>query len=569
MLTPIFFIIKGENMAEPRGYSILRVPKPSLYLHYWIDNAPNKVVNNAIGVISQYKESILQQQLTNFRQIQNAKLQTLSQGTGEDIDKLAQLFDASVYQENLESYLEANGIDSLSDAPIYKVQDFESAMQTLDNLENIDSIEDRLIQFKEAVEQLLDAFDPIKNPEAVKNMRDRFFREMAHDAEISKAKGVPEKLTTLQKSKCATKIVRDILSKEEGKVFDINKLNKDERTISRVYKRLLILAEALDNFEFGSIKSAAVRHGSKTAKISNTAKDDNEVLMELATKVQGMGRYLKYNAGETAAAVGVLKPSIEVFKSLINGKFSQPMEIGDKYFHIKKDVRGNEVYQKMVQSAESKISTLTKQKAKADVRYTVGANGVFAYVGFSVKTGKSFEPGFDGTHASIKLQDETSLMRLLAREAGLSDIQLYSILQLLVAHSGSGLDSMLDNEWNRTKEKILYMSALDAISGGTEKGFADFLITPTGVVSIATILEEMIQQESILSLSIQNMNTTKGSLNRQDYVKLNIWNGISTPQDQEAIERSNELWSSASEMLYQTKIRIMLNISDLARFKSL
>ena len=553
-------------VVEPNVVFKQHVRKPGDYLHYWYSNVDSGILRNNFRIINMSKTKILQNQIRIFQQRQLAATGGAFSSNLEMMQKVGEVFDASVYQEGLDRILQPSLDGNV-------ISNIPSSSYTLENLATLssmissDNIVSRLSDFSNAVKGMIqERFSPAGNVKDVEAIGKELLNKYAYEAGITKRPvGPNSSLTAKQLGRTANHIIRSVLSRSNQKMFQVNKT--DDANLTNTYKKFLLIAQALDNFEGGGETGpvrAAVRHGGSSKTSWTNSK--NEVLSELASKVYNAGKWMQRIGLEEAFRIAGLEANGDFLKDKLSLDESIKTEnIGNRQFDVSVRVKEDPVLQRIYNEAKANIDKLTKQVAKGDVKLTVTKNGIVIDLGFSVKSGDQLNViNVNGLqNANITLQNRTPLVALIAREANMGQDSLLGVLQLLVAH---GNEEVLDANWEMMKENIWYNALLSLLSGSTLGGQALFMVIGNKVVSIGTILERVMEnQNNIYSLTARVRNQNEGSLDRAHYMSLNKWiEPTDAPKVQQALIRSDITWQTASKLFYNTKVSVDLNIRDLS-----
>lgn len=556
-------------MANPSQFYYNRIAKASDYLHYWFVNSDNQ--NNLYSIISASKTQIGQAQLQAFKARQAAAFSSVGGGkvSQSQIDELGRVFDASVYQDALDDVLQTNNVESLADYA-NMTGDLEAAIASVKSITS-ENILGRLQNFADSVEQIIETqFSPANNQQTCREMGEQLFLQYAKEAGImGQSRAV---LTDNQRTKTAQHIIRSILDKSNRKLFNANDFQKSEQGITNTIKKFMLVVQALESFDGGStgMSRATVVHGDGAKRTTSTANGEGEILSALAGKVYGAAKRLRAMSAEAAFDEAVLKGNKELIEKKLEVDSSISHVSGSEYFRVEVKVDENPIFQRLLNEINMSKAQLEKQVAKADVKFQVSEGGVYADLGFSIKSGKTVEIGTMGKTANITLQNRTALSTLLFREMGLSSQQYHAVLQLLVGHEEEGPQLMLDGMWEKLKEQILYMSLLSVFSGSSIGGQALFMVVADRIISISAIMNDIFMNpEAAYQLAFRDMTVEGGSLERGDYVATNTWIDPGRANPLSAETRSDTTWNAASNMLYNTKVSIMLNVLDLQNFINL
>ena len=546
-------------MAEPNRIFYERVAKTSDYLHYWYKNSNADMSLSAMFNMS--KQQIGRLQLQEFRQKQQAAFAGINgtQVLQSDIDELGWVFDTHIYQEGLKTILEPtieNDNQNLMTHANYGLDNIEQAVAELKQLVS-SSNSNRLQTFSNEVVRILQTiFDPNENN--IHDIAQELFVNYAKENLGYSGKNVMS--SKQQKSKTVNHIINSILAKENKEVFNLTAADRSKGVITRTMKKFLLVVAALDNFNEANVTSKIVRHGDnkKGARVSG----DSQILNELAMKV--------YKAAEWMRAMGA---EVAVRKAAIDGntKFLEQIEkLNQDFvsfrnnsgtFAVDVNIKENETFSRILNELKSSGSQITQQVSKADTGFTITNNNVNATIGFSVKAGKEVQiNSVTGKVTGISLQSGTPLSTLLFREIGLDSATYQSVLQLLVGHdTGQGLDA----RWAQLKEQLTYLSTVSTLCGSSIAGQALFLVLDGRIIPMERIIMDIFTNPSKATSMAMSSNDASIGLKRSSYVDLNQWIGYGNASTESAYERSNALWSSAANLLFETKITIHLNLGNV------
>lgn len=565
-------------MSGPgRSYYKDTFSKPSDYLHYWYSNSTADSELNRI--IHQDAQALIGPQLAKFKaQSMAKKMLFASQGNSDkNVSELLNLFDITTYKpEVLRSVLEPNIDGGMDNIPNFSdLQEAISYATTVTQQMNTD--QSKFESFKQGVTNIINALDPSQQSSAViadikKDLWDKYVAQAIQRGVLPAGQAIAQEQTLTGKE-----IIKDLLARtDDDKVFalDIGKRQINGVQVDKALKKILLLAQALETFQGGSLGMSgtyAVSHNKTGA--ANPATGDSEIIDILAGKVRGLTTHLKGAVAEIAATYGFLKAHIDNETAFEQLKI-EPHSFGNNSFKIDCKFYENESFDRVLKEAKAagiRVSRPTTQRSKGDIGYTINGNTVEGSAIFSVKSGNKINITGGSTadpSVSINIQKETPLATLMAREMGLSSSAYLAVIQLLVGHGSPAFsDSMLDAKWEVLKQKLLQLAFVSALTGLSIEGKALYMIAGNAIISMENIIEGMINSASSgLGLS---MTQIKGSLNRSDYMAGNVWVTDGAPNQLSAETRSAIAWSNASTLLYNTKINIHLNATSLSKFQSL
>lgn len=354
-------------------------------------------------------------------------------------------------------------------------------------------------------------------------------------------------------------ILRSILGRYNEKFFRMQGKAMD---IPTGIAKMLALIGSLPSPASGGTYNI---RSSKSTSVQGTASGEDEIGKTLLAKAQRWVLQMQKTASEAAAAKAMLEGHKKLGEALEG--LDRTFEVtGNKNFstNFRPDAKQKDLLQQTGLRSES---LLQSKRAKSDVSLLVTKDKVTAQVGFTVKDYKAnatdgAAPGYD-----IALQKETPLITALMREAGISGSDLHGIYQLAVAQ---GMESTLNYQWDQMVQFAAYRMFLNAAMGFA--GTADqsfFMVINGGIYTMSDILNHVMHSDSTVMISeyVNNKNQGVGGLVRETYRQMNedLWQGdrgiASRPL---AYKRSQMLEPAVSNMMYMTKIRIDLKISELS-----
>lgn len=210
-----------------------------------------------------------------------------------------------------------------------------------------------------------------------------------------------------------------------------------------------------------------------------------------------------------------------------------------------------------------------KKKSKSDFGFYVGEDMVSGFIGVNAKNYKeNLNP--NASSATFKLQDETPLLTLMAREAGMSGNDIFKVIQTLVARGNSERTATLDNSWEKIKRTIAYKSFLSCLAGLENSVDQSYYMAISGkFYTISDVLQHIRKSAgSDVILRIAKKEGGEG-FDRSTYTELNRSKFQKNPgmsRIENAIERSGLVEKGSIEYLYNTKMRIEVKLSELVAF---
>ena len=551
----------GGNTYQPQVHR-----KDKGYLHYWSANIDDDVLVSASAMYNISKRQILASQYSNFMKAQSNKINAAS-ASGMSAQTLGKLYDAGLYRDELKKYvsMEQNQSQPPGDLEMLPLEQAIAAAKSID----LGAANNSIAQYTNALENFLNtALKPTDSNLA--DLQSSLVREYAAKSGISKGS-----LTSNQESKVCEKLLRDILSNENGEFFKVRKGSAEAQAgITTSYRKIAAAAYALKHFQGEGlpIKRALVQYGDSSrrrAQTRHTVSGESDILNEISNKINASMDNVKFGAAETTRVYGSLLGAEKVMKQMNKDLKIESKNLGNVHNGISIDViaQDNKTFERALNEINVSKARLSVKTSKADNGFYVTENGVRAGVTFTVKDGEGLIKSTNGIQsASIRLQSGTPLLTLLAREAGFSSDELFTVYQMLVAH---GNEPLHDNWWERIKDTLNDLAFLDALAGISQEDRATFMVLGDRIATVQDILaERMSNNGANISSKVSLSKWNKGSLSRAPYVAMNVWQG-SKPNTTIANERSAKLFNSVSDKLYATKIQIDMTIRNTQTLMSL
>lgn len=551
----------GGNTYQPQVHR-----KDKGYLHYWSANIDDDVLASASAMYNVSKRQILASQYSNFMKAQSSKINAASAG-GMSAQTLGKLYDAGLYRDELKKYvdMEQNQSQPPGDLEMLPLEQAIAAAKSID----LGAANNSIAQYTNALENFLNTV--LKPTDSnLADLQASIVREYAAKSGISKGG-----LTSNQESKVCEKLLRDILSNENGEFFKVRKGSAEAQAgITTSYRKIAAAAYALKHFQGEGlpIKRALVQYGDSSkrrAQTRHTVSGESDILNEISNKINASMDNIKFGAAETTRVYGSLLGAEKVMKEMNKNLKIENKHLGNTRNGISIDIitQNNKTFEQALKEIEVSKSRLSVKTSKADNGFYVTENGVRAGVTFTVKDGEGLIKSTNGVQsASIRLQSGTPLLTLLAREAGFSSDELFAVYQMLVAH---GNEPLHDNWWERIKDTLNDLAFLDALAGISQEDRATFMVLGDRIATVQDILaERMSNNGANISSKVSLSKWNKGSLSRAPYVAMNVWQG-SKPNTTIANERSAKLFNSVSDKLYATKIQIDMTIRNTQTLMSL
>lgn len=551
----------GSSSFQPQVHK-----KDKGYLHYWSGNIDDDTLASASAMYNISKRQILASQYSTFMKAQSSKINT-AVASGMSAQTLGKLYDAGLYRDELRKYvdMEQNQSQPAGDLEMLPLEQAIAAAKSID----LGAANSSITQYTSALESFLNtALKPTDS--SLADLQASLVREYAAKSGISKGG-----LTDNQESKVCEKLLRDILSNENGEFFKVRKGSAEAQAgITTSYRKIAAAAYALKYFQGEGlpIKRALVQYGDSSkrrAQTRHTVSGESDVLNEISKKINTSLDNIKFGAAETTRVYGSLVGAEKAMKEMNKNLKIENKHLGNSRNGISIDVitQNNKTFERALNEINVSKARLSVKASKADNGFYVTENGVRAGVTFSVKDGEGFIKSANGVEsASIRLQSGTPLLTLLAREAGFSSDDLFTVYQMLVAHGNEGFH---DAWWERIKDTLNDLAFLDALAGISQEDRTTFMVLGNRIATVQDILaERMSNGGANISSKMRLSKWNEGTLSRAPYMAMNIWQGTK-PNTAIAKERSDKLFTSVSSKLYETKIQIDMTIRNTQTLMSL
>ena len=497
----------GGNTYQPQVHR-----KDKGYLHYWSANIDDDVLVSASAMYNISKRQILASQYSNFMKAQSNKINA-AVASGMSAQTLGKLYDAGLYRDELKKYvdMEQNQSQPPGDLEMLPLEQAIAAAKSID----LGAANNSIAQYTNALENFLNtALKPTDSNLA--DLQSSLVREYAAKSGISKGS-----LTSNQESKVCEKLLRDILSNENGEFFKVRKGSAEAQAgITTSYRKIAAAAYALKHFQGEGlpIKRALVQYGDSSrrrAQTRHTVSGESDILNEISNKINASMDNVKFGAAETTRVYGSLLGAEKVMKEMNKNLKIENKHLGNTRNGISIDIitQNNKTFEQALKEIEVSKSRLSVKTSKADNGFYVTENGVRAGVTFTVKDGEGLIKSTNGVQsASIRLQSGTPLLTLLAREAGFSSDELFTVYQMLVAH---GNEPLHDNWWERIKDTLNDLAFLDALAGISQEDRATFMVLGDRIATVQDILaERMCYKGANISSKVSLSKSIKVSLSR-------------------------------------------------------
>lgn len=503
---------------------------PKDYIHYHAENADLVDLDR---IISQSKKNILQRStLSGLKQREKLRKETLINLQGVEAKEAEALFNGDMFRPL--NYIGVTNGDSvkLADMPI------SEAIGILNNIDpKINSIDIFCKQAKATIDQYL-------SDNNIKTMFDSYATQVL-DAYAQK--------TGLSGGAVARGIISDLLSRSsEGFFHAIGQ----ENALGTAVTKMIAATKALQDPP-ADMGTMTVKHsGSK----KTTQASDSQILEELILKFNKWANYQNSITAETAFALMTLKGNKEILQKLEDNKIKVDSSIGGKNFSVTRRFHPDGQAKKLLGQIKDALERATRaKKSKADVSFYVTEGGVRTDVGVSVKNYKNKISPTKKTY-DMTIQQGTPLLTMLLREAALSGTRMNEIYNLAAVHGDS---ASLNAQWAQLIEYLKYKSLLNTLAGFTGPEESYYISINGNLWTMTDFINHIINSDSIVQWS-EYKDSQTGGLTRDVYVRQNRWVAPSRRNPYKGLTRSKNLQESISGIMYATKLKVDIRLSELA-----
>lgn len=503
-----------------------KVPKGKNYLHYWFLNS-NMNLQNMSGDFQLNKQELLKKQLKTFR----SKRTKAANRSG--IPEAGKILDGSAFKEK-------GGI-----APIMTAD--------LNMPETMEEVNAALAQ----VDVFADAAGTFT--ELVKNQVSPLFGGQDLISAFGKAV-IEEYVETknISASQAAAQVISDLLSRNNEQIFT----TKGEGDLPKVLKKISTMVAALpEALSGGTLSGSMVVNNSRGG--STTVSGEDQIVSALLGKYRTwIGEALRVG-GEAAAGMAFTK-LMQEFTSKLEGVNAAFRQVGGKNVNIKvsEDAAVKQLY------TAANATQKSKKVSKSDVIIQVGTDSVSIDVGLNVKTPDKALTA-DTQKISINIHKGGSLLTFIQREAGLAGMNLRYLTQVVAGHGdtfGVYSDGQLDAYWNDLMRTVKYRGLISALAGISPQEYGYYIAISGNVWTIDDFVTHIMNSASSVNMQeyVASDKIAQGGLDRGNYAARNQWIGRNRANTILALQRSQNAFSAVAGLLQSTKIRIDINLVEIA-----
>lgn len=233
----------------------------------------------------------------------------------------------------------------------------------------------------------------------------------------------------------------------------------------------------------------------------------------------------------------------------------------------------NNIIEKYGKSLGTPYSMLNNASdSKADSVLQITDNEVIGSLGFSIKEYQQYGDLSNLTHADIHLQSNSTMLTLLLRESAFSYQDLIFLINIAASTTDSPnldgsieshYDNLLQSQWDKLKEQLLYRSFYAALAGlGGQNDRVFFMGLNGKIISITDIINN-IKNNTDKAKTIYG-NVKGRGFDRSVYQKINKNNFDIGPRSKVYGEyRSEKVRMEAMREMQLTKIDISIRLNQL------
>lgn len=523
------------------------------YLHYFGENAEAVMAWNAAKA-NQSRAKTMAGAKSSMRSRINDSMKILQSKTSMSTEEIASYLDGEMFKD----------IPSLSEQAISNGENvgvnLEAAQAALNNLQNnLNS----LSNFADAMKNVVDV---MYSDNTLRTVLDGYAAQLVLEAKNNNSIMGRGGTKGNKNNKVANGLLRSILNQQEQKFFKVRENAPAE--MDAALSKILVLIQTLPDV---NVKTSQYRTSKQSLSQSQTLRGESQMLEKLYQKVYNFFQQSFKVIEEASLATGL--QLAETHGLLKISEELSPQRMGDKSLNLNYKIDNR--FKQEIEEGKQNLKRQTKRTGKSDVNYKFegsvesGQGVVAAEAGFTVKDYKGLtftgNEGVQTINGQITLQEGTSLLVALGREANLSTQERHNFAQLAVAHSYNGNEGSYDDTWNNMINYISERMFLNAVAGMKNSSESALFIVLNGkIFTISDLLNEFINNsDSYVKLAV-NKGDVNG-LTRSTYMDMsyNEWRGNRDVHNQFLAKiRSQHLYTNVLRKWASTKLQISLNMID-------
>lgn len=368
-------------------------------------------------------------------------------------------------------------------------------------------------------------------------------------------------------TKLANGILRSVLNQQNQKVFKIKQNNQLEADAA--LGKILALINTLPNV---TARSSSYR--TSKGKKKKNLKGQSQLIEALYDKVYGLFLQIKNVSTEASLAAGYNLANSYTLDKILNGIHVERTAGGP----IETSWKPDNKLKREIELAKLEVDKYTTRLAKADVGMYIdwnpetGQGKTTTYAGLTVKdyNGVRFdgETGLQSANGTIDLQEGTSLLVALGRDAEMKSYERKRFAQLAVAHGDASESSEYDTIWLDMLNYISERMFLNVVAGLRRSNESALFIVINGkIFTIENLLSSFINSKDS-SIYMNQLEGKAAGLQRQTYVDMSEWLSSDkhgeSPNPILAQARSRKLYREVLSVWGATKLKISLNMVQMA-----
>lgn len=512
------------------------------YLHYWSRNIETLETNFVTN-----KKDALNNSLRLLENRTKRVQRRISKAANIDMQEARRLLNGKAFSDL--------GKEASNTPPLNTNSSVDMATlsgQAAINLINMNIEESKDIdKFMKSLESFLKAL-----PQQTQAMLDTYAARIVNDFAIGN--NGTKSPNTKGYDQVDQKILASLLGRFNNEAFKVN----EGEDISTSLLKIKMAADSLPTSRYGSY---SVRH---QGNLSNpiTAQGEIKVVNEIKNKIIGWLRQIQKETGEISQGLAVLKGNKKFYDYIqeLNGSF---IHTGGRNFST--NFIPDPSLEQDMNLLENGAGRITGKKvAKSDYAIQIGEDSVTAFIGFNDKNYNiMYDPSANSYN--FKIQDETPLFTLMIREAGLSGKEMQNVYQIASAIDDGGKN--LDSLWNELVESVKYRAFLSALAGlETSIDQSFYMVLGGQIYTMSAFIRHIKNSNSSIGMrAVKGKYQTEigQGLNRSAYVEMNredFQEQDDLTRQQNAIIRSDLIREDAINLMYKTKIRIEISLTELS-----
>lgn len=510
------------------------------YIHYLAVNAAKSI--GAMKAIAQQKQDILAKSYIKAQGMEDKMISDLG-GKGLDVSSIDGLLSGKVFEEAL-----AKGIELEPTRKSFLVNKIEDLVKIKNN--------GKIDKFPEEISNLINRFSVLLEQYMKEKSLSSAFIETVIDNALAGKKEVPV-------SEVGQALLTQLMNATQREAFRVEKGNAVKARIS-----LNNFIVALYALQMPGTQSAI--KGKQATRIHSTrAKEDQDILFAITQLMNSWGNDIDSFLNEISSA----KCLVRGLKVINNGnkkiKRITKRQAGTGSKKLEMSYKEDPLLEEYLNLVEGLDSSLKRQVNKEDFRLYISDDECTSVVNVTVKKSRfmQIENGII-KKGHFQVVGNTPLSSLLVRDAHFSGNMLHDFIQVGGAHGDASLDATFNDVIAYARNKAIYSLLIGSQTEDLAKNY--ILNINRTFVPISRVIRNLLSGSGSSYMSevgkkIDDGVTVKSNgLIRSTYVNKNEWKGERYKRNTDlAVERSEEYRKEAMQLIYDTKVRIGINLKDL------